>query len=115
MVAMDESGSIAPGQHAWMMRTIGEFRHAMDFRDRLAIVGFGRDARLLAPLNEPGRAGSGSEASDVDPKRNGHKVGALHDCAAGVFPDTVMKNGWFCLSDGNGKPKATRLARSCPR
>jgi len=53
VVALDESRSIAPDQRAWMMRKIGELRRAMDTRDRLAIMGFGRDAQLLAPPGDP--------------------------------------------------------------
>ncbi|HXZ88185.1 MAG TPA: vWA domain-containing protein, partial [Candidatus Binataceae bacterium] len=50
VVAFDESRSIAPDQHAWMMRRIAQIRRAMNLRDRLAVIGFGRDARLIAPL-----------------------------------------------------------------
>jgi Ca-activated chloride channel homolog len=53
VVALDESRSIAPDQHAWMLRQVNALRRAMDPRDRLALVGFGRDARMLAPAADP--------------------------------------------------------------
>ena len=53
VVALDESGSIAPDQRAWMKRQVTGIRRAMSPGDRIAVVGFGRDARLTAPLGDP--------------------------------------------------------------
>src|SRR3989442_1414786 len=44
VVAMDQSQSIAPDQRQWMLQRISAIRRAMDPRDRLAVIGFGRDA-----------------------------------------------------------------------
>src|ERR1700683_49719 len=50
---LDESTSIAPDQRSWMIEQVNRLRRAMDSHDRLAVVGFGRDTRLLAPPDDP--------------------------------------------------------------
>src|SRR5690349_8936813 len=50
IVAMDQSESIASDQLEWMRQKIATLSHAMDPRDSLAVIGFGRDGQLLAPL-----------------------------------------------------------------
>src|SRR5207253_3944450 len=53
VIAVDESRSIAPDQQAWMQRKLTDIRHHASTRDAVAIIGFGRDARLLLPLEDP--------------------------------------------------------------
>ncbi|MGH7933644.1 MAG: VWA domain-containing protein, partial [Candidatus Binataceae bacterium] len=96
IVAMDESQSIAPDQHRWMLAQLNRIRRAMNINDRVAVLGFGRDARLLAPLSDPRLLpmpgpGVNSTATDV--------AGAL-TTAAGMFPSTDEKR-LVLLSDGN--------------
>jgi Ca-activated chloride channel homolog len=95
VVAMDQSESIADDQREWMRQKIAALRHAMDPRDRLAVIGFGRDGQLIAPLNDPrlvtlsGR-GANPGATDI--------AGAL-TLAAGIFPPADEKRV-ILLSDG---------------
>lgn len=106
VVALDQSASIAPDQAAWMLRQVAALRAAMDARDRLGVIGFGRDARLLTPLADPrlaslaaaGAADSG--ATDI--------AGAL-TMASGLFPPTDEKR-IVLLSDGNQTTAGARGA-----
>ncbi len=95
VVAMDQSESIASDQHAWMAQKIDQIRHAMDPRDRIAVIGFGRDAQLVAPLTDPRLltlpdTGVDAGATDI--------AGAL-TTAAGIFPQSDEKR-LILLSDG---------------
>jgi Ca-activated chloride channel family protein len=95
VVAMDQSESIAADQRDWMLQRIAEIRHAMDPRDRLAVIGFGRDAQLVAPLSDArlltlSATGADAGATDI--------AGAL-TTAAGIFPPTDEKR-LILLSDG---------------
>jgi Ca-activated chloride channel family protein len=95
VVAMDQSQSIAPDQRQWMLQRLTVLRRAMDARDRLAVIGFGRDAQLLAPPSDPrvltlAAAGADTGATDI--------AGAL-TTAAGVFPPIDEKR-LVLLSDG---------------
>ncbi|MFZ0677356.1 VWA domain-containing protein [Candidatus Binatus sp.] len=53
VAVMDESRSVSPDQQDWMRGQIEQLKSAMAASDQLGIVGFGRDARLLAPLTDP--------------------------------------------------------------
>ncbi len=54
VVAMlDQSRSIAPDQRIWMQRQLDKLRAAMGPHDKLAVVDFGRNAQLGAPLDNP--------------------------------------------------------------
>jgi Ca-activated chloride channel homolog len=95
VVAMDQSQSIAHDQRQWMLQRIAAIRRAMDPRDRLAVIGFGRDAQLIAPLGNPrlltlSAVGADTGATDI--------AGAL-TTAAGVFPPIDEKR-LVLLSDG---------------
>jgi Ca-activated chloride channel family protein len=95
VVAMDQSQSIAADQRQWMLNRIALIRNAMDPRDRLAVIGFGRDAQLLAPPGDPrmltlSAAGADPGATDI--------AGAL-TTAAGVFPPADEKR-LVLLTDG---------------
>src|SRR5271156_383204 len=52
VVAMDQSESIANDQREWMTQQLAAIRHRMDPRDRIAVIGFGRDAQLMAPPSD---------------------------------------------------------------
>jgi Ca-activated chloride channel family protein len=95
VVAMDQSESIAGDQREWMLQKIAAISHAMDSRDRIAVVGFGRDAQLVAPLSDPrlltlSKSAATAGATDI--------AGAL-TTAAGIFPPTDEKR-LILLSDG---------------
>jgi len=93
---IDQSKSIAPDQRQWMMNRLAAMRAAMNPRDRLAVIGFGRDAQLIAPLGDP------RLAADRGPSADGSATdiaGALTS-AAGVFPPEDEKR-LILLSDGN--------------
>ncbi len=95
VVAMDQSESIASDQHAWMAQKIDQIRHAMDPRDRIAVIGFGRDAQLVAPLTDPRLLTLPATAVDT---RATDIAGAL-TTAAGIFPQSDEKR-LILLSDG---------------
>jgi Ca-activated chloride channel homolog len=95
VVATDQSQSIAADQRQWMLHRIAAISHAMNPADRLAVIGFGRDAQLIAPWNDPrllrlSGAGADPGATDI--------AGAL-TTAAGIFPPTDEKR-LLLLSDG---------------
>ena len=96
VVALDESRSIAPDQHAWMLRQVDRLRHAMDPRDRLALIGFGRDARLLAPPADPRLVTPAAVAVDS----GATDIAAAMTTAAGFFSSDREKH-LLLLSDGN--------------
>ncbi|HTY54674.1 MAG TPA: VWA domain-containing protein [Candidatus Binataceae bacterium] len=95
IVVRDQSNSIAPDQAAWMDRRVSELGRTMDPRDRLAVLGFGRDARLLAPLSDPRLVGR----PDASAEPNGTDIAGALAVAAGLFPDQVEKR-LLLLSDG---------------
>lgn len=95
VVAMDQSESIASDQHAWMAQKIDQIRHAMDPRDRIAVIAFGRDAQLVAPLTDPRLLTLHATAVDT---RATDIAGAL-TTAAGIFPQSDEKR-LILLSDG---------------
>ncbi len=96
VIAVDQSRSIAPDQAVWMQDRIAEIRHRVSTLDRVAVIGFGRDASLLAPLQDPRMpvlnvAGVDRDATDL--------AGAL-TTALGIFPDNEEKR-LVLLTDGN--------------
>jgi len=95
IVALDQSSSMAPDQVAWMGRKVIEIGRAMGSRDRLAVLGFGRDARLLAPLGDPRLIGRLNESAEP----GGTDIAGALAIAAGLFPDQVEKRV-VLLSDG---------------
>jgi Ca-activated chloride channel homolog len=95
VVAMDQSESIAADQRDWMLGRIAAISHAMDPRDRLAVIGFGRDAQLVAPLNDPRLLALSATAADAGAT---DIAGAL-TTAAGIFPLADEKR-LILLSDG---------------
>jgi Mg-chelatase subunit ChlD len=96
VVALDQSRSIAPDQRAWMMERLGEIRRAMHQRDRLAVIGFGRDTRLIAPLSDPPLAVAQNMAADP----NATDIAGALTTALGVFPQGAEKR-LVLLTDGN--------------
>ncbi len=95
IVALDQSSSIAADQFAWMRSRAAELGRAMDPGDQLGVIGFGRDIRLLARLDDPRmlsiRGSAGAGATDI---------AAAMTAAAGLFPAEDEKK-LVILSDGN--------------
>jgi len=95
IVVRDQSSSMAPDQVAWMDRKVAELGRAMSARDRLAVLGFGRDVRMLAGLGDPRLIG----LPDASAEPNGTDIAGALAIAAGLFPDQVEKRV-VLLSDG---------------
>jgi Mg-chelatase subunit ChlD len=96
VVAIDQSRSIAPDQRAWMARRLAEIRRSMSLRDRLAVVAFGRDARLAAPLGDPRLAAP--DNAGIDP--NATDIAGAITTAEGVFAPADEKR-LVLLTDGD--------------
>jgi Mg-chelatase subunit ChlD len=96
VVAADESRSVSPDQREWMRKQIEAVRAAMAPTDQLGVVGFGRDARLLAPLADPRLLGSISDGADA----GATNIADALTAAASMFPPESDKR-IVLLSDGN--------------
>lgn len=96
VIAVDQSRSIAPDQALWMRHRIEEIRRHVSTLDRVSIIGFGRDADLLAPLQDPRMPAL--NVAKVDPNAT-DLAGAL-TTALGIFPDIEEKR-LVLLTDGN--------------
>jgi Ca-activated chloride channel family protein len=93
---VDESRSIAPDQAAWIRERVSALARAMDPRDRLAVIGFGRDTHLTAPLGDPRLLGPIDQPVDS----GGTNLEAALTTALGIFPVDAEKR-IVLLSDGN--------------
>jgi Ca-activated chloride channel family protein len=93
---VDESRSIAPDQSVWMRERVADLARAMDPADRLAVIGFGRDTRLVAPLNDPRLLGAIDQPLDG----GATNLGSALTTALGIFPADAEKRV-VLLSDGN--------------
>jgi Ca-activated chloride channel homolog len=95
VVALDQSGSIAADQRQWMLRRVAAIQHAMNPRDRLAVIGFGRDAQLIAPPGDPRLLTL--SAANADPGAT--DIADALTTAAGIFPPADEKR-LVLLTDG---------------
>ena len=96
VAVLDESRSVSPDQQDWMRGRVEQLKSAMAPSDQLGIVGFGRDARLLAPLTDPrllGHFGDGADGGATN------IAGAL-TAAESLFAPEADKR-IVLLSDGN--------------
>jgi Ca-activated chloride channel family protein len=96
VVALDESRSVSPDQQDWMRGQVEQLKSAMAPADQLGIVGFGRDARLLAPLTDPRRLGIFGDGADGGAT---NIAGALTAAESLFAPE--MDKRIVLLSDGN--------------
>jgi Mg-chelatase subunit ChlD len=103
VVAVDRSRSIAPDQLDWMRARIAALAPAMDRRDRLAVLAFGRDPRLVTPFADPEIAGPLAlrdlEAPASAPDPGATDLAAAMTAAGGIFPAGFEKR-LLILSDG---------------
>jgi Ca-activated chloride channel homolog len=97
-VAVDSSGSIAPDQLEWMRRQAQALRAAMDPRDRLAVLEFGRGTRLVAPLEDPRLARLDLARTGIDP--GGTDIASALTGALSLLPAEDEKR-IVLLTDGN--------------
>src|SRR5271166_735619 len=96
VVAIDQSRSIAPDQLKWMRSQVALIRDAMEPRDRLGVVGFGSDVRLLAPLEDPRMV----RALDGSAQPESTDLGGAITVSMGLLTDG-FENKIVLLSDGN--------------
>ena len=96
VAVLDESHSVSPDQHEWMRGQVELLKAAMGPTDQLGIVGFGRDARLLAPLTDPRLMGNFGDGADGGAT---NIAGAL-TAAESLFAPEADKR-IVLLSDGN--------------
>jgi Ca-activated chloride channel homolog len=94
---LDQSSSIASDQRAWMTDQLNRLRHAMMPGDRLAVIGFGRDTRLLAPPSDPRLLRLDRE---LVPDPGATDIQGALVTAAGLFSGAREKR-ILLLSDGN--------------
>jgi Ca-activated chloride channel homolog len=93
---LDQSRSIARDQGEWMNRRVRELASAMDSRDRLAIIGFGRNARLEEALSDPRLIRRAPTAPDT----GATDIAAALTAAQSLFAPDADKRV-LLLSDGN--------------
>jgi Ca-activated chloride channel homolog len=96
VAVMDESGSVSPDQQDWMRGQIERLKSAMAPTDHLGVVGFGRDARLLAPLTDPrllSHFGDGADGGATN-------IASALTAAESLFAPEADKR-IVLLSDGN--------------
>ncbi len=98
VLALDASHSIAPDQFQWMRWQMETLRAAMDPRDRLAVLEFGRRTRLLAPLGDPRLVRADPSRSGADP--GGTDIAGGLTTALSLLPAQDEKR-IVLLSDGN--------------
>ncbi len=96
VAALDQSRSIAPDQYQWMRGRVENLKAAMAPTDQLAVIGFARDARLLAPLGDPRLAGRIGEAAE----RGATNIAGALTAAESLFPADADKR-IVLLTDGN--------------
>jgi Mg-chelatase subunit ChlD/uncharacterized membrane protein len=93
---IDQSRSIAPDQLKWIRQKVRELARSASPNDRLAILGFGRDVRLLAPMSDPRLITIPTVSADS----GGTDIGEALGSADSLFSSDADKR-IFLLSDGN--------------
>ncbi len=96
VAVLDESRSISPDQREWMRLQVETVRRAMAPTDQLGAVGFGRDARLLAPLADPRLLRNLNDGADP----GATDIADALTAADSLFPPESDKR-IVLLSDGN--------------
>jgi len=93
---IDQSRSIAPDQLRWMREQVQDLARASSPNDRLAVLGFGREVRMLAPMNDPRLLTIPALAADS----GATDIGDALTAADGLFSPEADKR-IYLLSDGN--------------
>src|SRR5207244_1492950 len=87
VAVVDQSTSIAADQAEWIRQQVRQLGAAMDARDRLAVIGFGRDVRMLADLSDPRVSSTFTENAE----RGATDLAGALVAAAGIFPHDAEK------------------------
>jgi len=98
VVALDASRSIAPDQFEWMRRRVAALGRSMSPRDRLAVLEFGRESRVVAPPADPRLARVPADRAAAD--LGGTDIAAALTTALSLFPADAERR-ILLLSDGN--------------
>ena len=93
---IDQSRSIAPDQQDWMRAKVHELARASGPGEQLAILGFGRDMRMLFPMGDPRLVSIPSLSADS----GATDIGEALTAADSLFSPDADKR-IFLLSDGN--------------
>jgi len=93
---IDQSRSIAPDQQTWMHLKVRELARASGPNDQLAILGFGRDVRMLSPMGDPRLIAMPPVAADS----GATDIAEALTAADSIFSPEADKR-IFLLSDGN--------------
>jgi len=93
---IDQSRSIAPDQQNWMRLKVRELARASGPRDHLAILGFGRDVRMLSPMGDPRLIAMPPISADA----GATDIGEALTAADSLFSPEADKR-IVLLSDGN--------------
>ncbi len=97
VIAMvDGSRSIAPDQEAWIRHQVRDLASALRPRDRLGVLAFGRDAKLLSPLGDPRFV----SLKGVVPDRGATDIASALGAASSLFSSGAEKR-IVLLTDGN--------------
>jgi Mg-chelatase subunit ChlD len=96
VAVVDQSRSIAPDQQAWMRQRVRDLADASGPHDRLAIVGFGRDARMLSAMSDPRLTTMPTLAADS----GATDIAEALTAADSLFSPEADKR-IFLMSDGN--------------
>ncbi len=93
---IDQSRSIAPDQQNWMREKVRDLARASGPGDHLAVLGFGRDVRMLSPMGDPRLVTIPAISADT----GATDIAEALTAADGLFSPEADKR-IFLLSDGN--------------
>ncbi len=93
---MDQSRSIAPDQQNWMREKVRELARASGPNEQLAVLGFGRDVRMLSPMGDPRLVVTPALSADA----GATDIGDALTAADSLFSPEADKR-ILLLSDGN--------------
>lgn len=93
---IDQSRSIAPDQENWMRDNIRDLARASGRGAKLAVLGFGRDVRMLSPMSDPRLIAMPPIAADS----GATDIGEALTAADSLFSPEADKR-ILLLSDGN--------------
>jgi Ca-activated chloride channel family protein len=93
---LDQSRSIAPDQRDWARAQARALAHAAASHDGLAVLGFGRDVRMLSPMGDPRLMTQPQVSADA----GATDIAQALTAAEGLFSPDADKRV-LLLSDGN--------------
>lgn len=93
---IDQSRSIAPDQEMWMRQKVRDLARASGSDSQIAVLGFGRDVRMLSPMGDPRLI----SLPKISPDAGATDIGEALTAADSLFSPEADKR-IFLLSDGN--------------